>query len=117
MPPVPPSVAAQQQQPAALAQFAQGSGGQGTIQNAPSMQLVEGMMNDVTNKLESIARIVQQERPELIPLLKPVVQGLVMFMQAAKSKDSGAPKGGAQGTAGQASPDATGGAAMGMPPQ
>lgn len=91
------------------------AGAQQVMKQAPSMQLVEGMMNEVTANLEKVAKIIVQERPELIPTLKPVVQGLAMFMSQIKTSQGGAPQGGDTGTAPPAGqPSAPGGAGMGM---
>lgn len=125
--PVPPAVT-QQQAPPALRQFVQQGGGnpmagaQGAVAAAPSDQLIEQMLNVVAKNLENIAKIVVNDKPQLMPLLKPVVQGLAAFANEIKigsgqqpDQDGGVPNGGNQGTVQtDNAPNVTGGASMGM---
>lgn len=101
-PPLPPSVTGQQSSP--LAQYAQqGQQGQDqpeqasppqNIQQFNSLELVQSMLNDVTNKLEQVAKVLLQDKPELVAYLKPAVNGLVMLtnaLQQNKSPQQGSP--------------------------
>lgn len=111
-----PQVQAQQAMPP-LRQFAQGGGmpsAQGAVNQAPAMDLVAGLLDQTGGLLEKIATVLQSERPELVPLLKPVVQGLVMLQGNIKTAQGGAPQGGDQGSAATGNADAPGAAAMGM---
>ncbi len=115
-PPMAPQVAQQQAMPP-LRQFAQGGGmasAQQAVNSVPSMDLVASLLDQGAGLLQKIAQILQSERPELIPLLKPVVQGLAMLESNIKTAQGGAPQGGDQGTAGAGNPDAPGPTAMGM---
>lgn len=116
MPPVPPQVAAQQQGPPPLRQFAQGgagapppSGDAGQNPDALAASLIDGIGKQMTQ----LAQVIGTTRPELIPILKQAVQALVMVSSKVKVAE-GAPQGGNQGTAGDTAPDAGGGAATGM---
>lgn len=112
-----PEIAAQQQG-SPLRQAAQGGmgGAQEAMQGgAPSMQLVKKLMSEVGERLNGVAKILQNEKPEMIPLLKPVVQGLAMLMNDVEKSAGGAQQGGApQGAAPSPEADPQGGAAMGM---
>lgn len=124
--PLPPAIAQQQAPP--LRQFVQhaGSGSpmagaQGAVAAAPSDMLIQQMLEVVGQNLENIAKIVVNEKPQLVPLLKPVVQGLAAFSNEIKTgngsqstANGGVPDGGDQGTAQEGSPNAAGGASMGM---
>lgn len=127
-PPVPPAVSAQQggsQGPPPLQQFAQGAAGQG----GPSTEQLMGQYVDQLGAtMTKLAQITVQTKPELVPILKQAIQALSMFAGKVKTgqgqgggqpgqgqPQAGAPDGGSQGTAGTNSPDAGGGAAMGMP--
>ena len=114
MPPV-PQVAAQQQGPPPLRQFAQGgagappSGDAGQNPDALAASLIDGIGKQMTQ----LAQVIGTTRPELIPILKQAVQALVMVSSKVKVAE-GAPQGGNEGTAGDTAPDAGGGAATGM---
>lgn len=115
-PPMDPQVVQQQAMPP-LRQFAQGGGMASAAQmvnQAPSMDLVGGLLDEVGGSLQKIATVLQVERPELIPLLVPVVQGLAMLAKNIKTAQGGAPQGGDTGTAPAGAPEAPGAAAMGM---
>lgn len=110
-----PAIAAQQQG-SPLRQAAQGGmgGAQEAMQGAPSMQLVKKLMGEVGERLNGVAKILQTEKPEMIPLLKPVVQGLAMLMndvEKSAGQQGGAPP---QGAAPPPQADPQGGEAMGM---
>jgi cytochrome c556 len=124
--PLPPAIAQQQQAP--LHQFVQQAGAgspmagaQGAVAAAPSDQLIQQILDRVGKDLESVAKIVVNEKPYLVPLLKPVVQGLAAFSNELQTgqgsqptANGGPPDGGNQGTAQEGSPNAAGGASMGM---
>lgn len=113
MPPVPPQIAAQQG-PSALRQFAQNSGAAPEAQPS-SDELLGQYTNQVGQILTKIAQVTGQTKPELIPILKQAVQAMAMFAGKIKTgQQQGAPQGGDQGTQQSATPDAAGGAAMGM---
>lgn len=121
MPPVPPAVAAQQQAQPPIRQFAQGAqgapmaGAQQTIQASPSMQMVDGELQNAAKSLEKIAQVLVQEKPELVPILKQIVQGMAMLGNQIKAgQGTASPQGGDQGTQDDSAPQAAGGAAMGM---
>ena len=125
MPPVPPAVASQQGAPP-LQQFAQGAAsGQGGGQQMPSSdQLMGQYVDQLGQTMTKLAQITVQTKPELVPILKQAIQALSMFAGKVKTgaqgqgqpgAQPGAPDGGSQGTAGTGSPDAGGGAALGMP--
>lgn len=78
------------------------------------MQLVEGELQNAAKSLEKIAQVLVQEKPELVPILKQIVQGMAMLGNQLKAGDGGAPQGGDQGTAQDAPAQApAGGASMG----
>lgn len=115
-PPIPPQIAAQQGPPP-LQQFAQGAQGGGQGQSSDA--LLSQYIDQVGQGLTKIAGITQQTKPELIPILKQAVQAMAMFAGKIKTsagqQQQGAPQGGSQGTGADSSPDAGGGASLGMP--
>ena len=118
-PPLPPQVT-QQQQGGPL----QGMAGAQQATNAqPSMQMVDGWLNEVAQKLEDIAKVLNNETPQLLPILKPVVQGLSMLQGELQKKKKGQaqsdgqaqqPPPQDQGDGGQGGPAPMGAAAMGV---
>lgn len=122
-PPLPPAVSAQQGGqggPPPLQQFAQGAAGQGQMPS--SDQLMGQYVDQLGATMTKLAQVTVQTKPELVPILKQAIQALAMFAGKVKTSpqgqggaQAGVPDGGSQGTAGTNSPDAGGGAALGMP--
>ena len=77
LPPVSPSIAAQQ---VPMAAYAQQMGGGGAPQQQSSMALVRALLTEIGNSLERVAKIIVVEKPELAPLLKSAVGALSMLM-------------------------------------
>lgn len=91
-PPLPGAVTAQQ---APLTAFAAQGGGQpgqpgggqtGAPSQSSSMEMVGALISEITSKLEDAAKILAQEKPALLPMLKPVVQGLMMVQSQVGQK-------------------------------
>lgn len=97
-PPLPPSVTNQQ---APLARFAQQAGGQpgapdgGAQPGGNALEMVNGILANVAKELEAMAKILVNEKPQLIPILKPAVQALAMLQSEVGQKPQGGSPGGA----------------------
>jgi hypothetical protein len=79
---VPPQVT-QQQQGGALQQYAgaQMAGGGDAQQQKPSMKLADDLLKEAAGALDKLATVLQQEMPAQIPIVKQIVQGMVMLQQ------------------------------------
>jgi hypothetical protein len=109
-PPLPPNITSQQsplRQVAANGQQGQAQAAQG----GDPMALVESELTQVGNSLTKIAQVLAQTRPDLIAILKPMVQSGAMLQQELKKGKEATQSGTPQGPAAQAPPDAQGGAA------
>jgi cytochrome c556 len=106
-PPIPPQIAAQQQGPlASYAGATQGqgmSGAQAAVQQVPSVQMAQGLLKGIGEKIQSLAKLLVSEYPDLIPVIKPAVQSLSMLEKEFEKKSQSGGKPGAN------SPNVTGG--------
>jgi hypothetical protein len=90
-PPLPPDVTAQQQGTTPLQQYAdmqdQNAGG---APNPPSgIDMIEGLMNEVADKLSQIAKVAQMVNPQLVEYIKKMAQvggAAMQDIQASKQK-------------------------------
>lgn len=105
-PPLPPSVTAQQ---SPLTRFSQTAGGGNpattngaSTQQGNAMELVGAMLSEVGQKLTDIAKILVNEKPQLVAILKPAVQALAMLQN--ETQQGNASQGGAGGGPQQVNP-------------
>ncbi len=93
IPPQAPDVTAQQQEASPLAAYADKASQVGSMQpqQPTGMALVETLMNDISQKLTDVAKVLSMENPVLIEYVKKIAQVGAQFMQeiqAAKQKQS-----------------------------
>lgn len=105
-PPLPGAVTGQQ---APLTSFAaqgagQGQPGGGAQSQSSAMEMVGALISEITSKLEDAAKIIAQEKPALLPMLKPVVQGLMMIQSQAGQQQNPGQAGMAGGRPGMPGP-------------
>lgn len=82
IPPQSPDVQAQQQEGSPLAAYAERSAQQGAMQQQPTgMQLAELRMNEISQKLTDVAKVLSLENPALMEYVKKMAQVGALFMQ------------------------------------
>jgi hypothetical protein len=86
IPPKAPDVQ-QQQQGGDLAQYAEQAqkSGAGQQQQPTGMQLVEKLLNDIAQQLESVGKVLSMENPVMMEYVKKMAQVGAMFMQEVQA--------------------------------
>lgn len=97
MPPIPPSVRAQQMPPQADPMMGFASGAGAAINAAPKFSPIEfaiGRLNEVASLLQEVAQVLVVEKPSMMPILQKVAQGGAILMdELVKSTPQGAGNG------------------------